>query len=194
MYIVLFFFNPTFACGIFGTAPVRDLGGAVDPDIGCETHSVVVGTTEAYCNMCFGIRRRWRGPWPAARQCTIMVNQRKPWIFNKFWWFSLIFIDFHWFASIFIDFHWFWMIFDNICKLLRSSRPARATFRGRPMPKRMSKHALLVPTTTQCIVQPLPESTAPRKPPTGPVAKIPHVLLWKSRIKKNKTIYFFNAH
>ena len=46
------------SCGFLGTAPVRDLGGAVGPDIGCETPCVVVGTTEAYCNMCFGIRRR----------------------------------------------------------------------------------------------------------------------------------------
>ena len=56
--IVLYFFNPTFAYVFFDTAPVRDLGGAAGPDIGCETHCVVVGTTEAYCNMCFGIRRR----------------------------------------------------------------------------------------------------------------------------------------
>ena len=58
MNIVLLFFKSTFVCYFFGTAPVRDLGGAVDPDIGCETHCVIVGTTEAYCNMCFGIRRR----------------------------------------------------------------------------------------------------------------------------------------
>ena len=61
MDIVLYFLKSTFTCVkcvFFDTAPVRDLGGAVGPDIGCETHCVVVGTTEAYCNMCFGIRRR----------------------------------------------------------------------------------------------------------------------------------------
>ena len=54
----MFFFKSTFACCFLDTAPVTDLGGAVGPDIGCETHCVVVGTTEAYCNMCVGIRRR----------------------------------------------------------------------------------------------------------------------------------------
>ena len=97
--------------------------------------------------------------------------------FDDFHWFSLIFKNFHWYPLILKDFQEFPLVSMIFCKLLRSSRPARATFRGRPMPKRMSKHALLVPTTTQYIVQPLSESTAPHRPPTGPVSKKPHVLL-----------------
>ena len=179
------FFIPTFACGIFGTAPVRDLGGAVDPDIGCETHSVVVGTTEAYCNMCFGIRRRWRGPWPAARQCTVMENQRKPCIFINFWWFPLVFIDFQAFSLISIDFEWFLIIFASYWG--RVGRPARPSGAARcPNGCPSMPYWSLLPPNASCNHSPRAQRLVSRR---QALWQKYHMFCYeKVGLKKNKTI------
>ena len=57
-YIVLLFFNSSLGYRFFYMAPVGDLGGAVDPEIGCVMHWVVVETTGACWDMRrLGIRR-----------------------------------------------------------------------------------------------------------------------------------------
>ena len=56
-HIVLFFFDPPFRYAFFYMMLVGDLGGGMDPEIGCTVHWVVVETTEACWDMRLGIRR-----------------------------------------------------------------------------------------------------------------------------------------
>ena len=169
-----------------------DLGGAVGPEIDCVMHWTVVGTTGACCDMRLCIRRRWRGPWtprePRARPCTGIQNQWKPWIFIGFWWFSLVFIDFHCFSMNFNDFQWFLMILVSYggrvgdpCDL-RGPRDAQTHVTTCPS----------VPTSAQCITQPISGPTAPPRSLTGRVLKKTHDFLWKSTLKKKQNYMYMN--
>ena len=55
--IVLFFFNDRFGYVFFYMRLVGDLRGAVDPEIGCVMHWVVVEATGACWGVRLGIRR-----------------------------------------------------------------------------------------------------------------------------------------
>ena len=88
MDIVLFLFNGKIGYAFFvlgqWVGPVGDLGVAVCPESNNAIVLHLVVTADPYCGKRLSIRRRSHSPWtprePLARPCTIMENQRKPYI------------------------------------------------------------------------------------------------------------------